>query len=270
MSGQSNPRGYRSEQRRFKGLDMTAQKWCDVPDLPALKKDSEWNTALKGLEFFQGVILPELEPTPAEVAFLVADAGRTSMVLHWVVKKKWLSKHKIPFIRGVGKLYEPEGDFWYWLLELCIQCHLTSWGKPYRNASHWYSCLFWERKLPNIEYAVFGISSQNTNEYTTGMEAYRKNEQAIVGLLRKGENPFSARFNLHHCCLMQASIEMANSSDRFRSQYWRKFLAAYSKWINSLKNFNFISVETKNGTKRLVAQKGQGKHKVTLPLHDLE
>lgn len=248
---------------------MTTREWIDIPSLPTLKNEPEWDTALKGIEIFQCIILRELEP--AEIAFLEGDAGKWVMVFHWVIKKKWLSKHKIPFIRGLGKLYEPEGNFWYWLLEICIQCHSTSWGIPYRNASHWYSCLFWERKHPNIEYIVSGISKQDTNKYPSGREAYRKNEQAIVGALRKGENPLDARLIRHHCCLMQASIEMAELSDRFRSQYWRKFLAAYSKWIDSLKNFNFVSIETKKETIRLAEQDGRGKHKKTIPLpNDLE
>lgn len=242
---------------------MNKLLWVNAPDLPTLKKDLEWNTALKGIELFQTISLDNFEP--AIEAYFVADAGRFQMVLHWVIKKKWLSKHKIPFMRSVGQLYEPEGDLWYWILELCIQCHATKFGNSYRNSSHWYSCLFWEIKLPNIEYCLSRTQKQETTTYADGMTKYRKNHQQIVGFLRKLENHFNVAIEPHHYRLMQASIEMADTSDRFRKQYWYKFLAAYSKWIEALKKFNFISVENHRGDERLVAQVGRGKFKKTLP-----
>lgn len=97
------------------------------------------------------------------------------------------------------------------------------------------------------------------------MTKYRKNHQQIVGFLRKLENPFNVAIEPHHYRLMQASIEMADTSDRFRKQYWYNFLAAYSTWIEALKKFNFISVENHRGDERLVAQVGRGKFKKTLP-----
>jgi hypothetical protein len=242
---------------------MNKLSWVNAPDLPTLKKDPEWNTALKGIEVFQTILLGNLEP--ATEAYFVADAGRFQMVLHWVIKKKWLSKHKIPFMRSVGKLYEPEGDLWYWILELCIQCHATKFGNFYRNASHWYSGLFWEVKLPNIEYCISHSQKQETTTHPNGMTEYRKNHQQTVGFLRKLENPFNVAIEPHHYRLMQASIEMTETSDRFREQYWYKFLAAYSKWIEALKKFNFISVKNYRGVERLVAQEGRGKFKKTLP-----
>ncbi|MDJ0571503.1 MAG: hypothetical protein QNJ53_20985 [Pleurocapsa sp. MO_192.B19] len=236
------------------------REWVYVPRLPRLKKDPVWDTCFDLLQ------TPHYQPyrklLPCEQLSLECREGRWLIVFHWVIKKKWLSKHKIPTRQ---KKYEPEGEFWFWILELCLQLHSTKWGKPYENAADWFSWIVYERRLPDWEALFPELKQSNSDEKPIGRitkTKFKENEQLISGDLRQGKNPWHPEFNPHHYSIISAALEMSEYSDRFHNQFWKKFLAAYSGWIKSLAHFNFVFLKNN----QLVMQEGRGQFTSVLPL----
>lgn len=242
-----------------------------IDQLPSIETEAEkWDLCFREIQSINKLKLPR-GLTPSEKTFLLQEEAKWLLVLHWVARKKWISNHRIPYRKRIGNFYEPEGNLWYWFLELCIQCHSSNWGKHYVDASDWYKNLILERMLPNYAYASFEGSLEEEIELfdCRGKENYLSNEKGIIGDLRRNINPWHPTINKHHYRLMQACIEQKDTSDIFRKNYWNKFKAAYSRWISALagKEFQFVKFqhEANLDTRKIVMNNGRGKHRLKLP-----
>ncbi len=100
-----------------------------------------------------------LQPLIPSVRFKPAIELRMSnveadwqIVLHWVVRKKWNPRLKIPVPCKVALLYERWGELMFRALELCIQCHNASHpaSQYYRNPSDWYLQLIIEARSHDL------------------------------------------------------------------------------------------------------------------------
>ena len=109
----------------------TIAKTQAVPDLPVIKHESSFDDMFRALMRFDISAGDALEQKAFELI-----AGRWMLWLHWCVKKKWYSKHKIPTSPRFQKLYEPYGEVLHRTLELCIQCHTKNSG--YADAAEWF------------------------------------------------------------------------------------------------------------------------------------
>jgi len=229
-------------------------KWIDISRLPKIPRETDWNVTFCLLQN-PTFTFPE-NLSPAQQALLELSEGELLLIMHWVIKKKWISRHKIPFPRKAQALYEPKGDYWFWILELCLQLHPTEFGQKYRNAGEWFCWLIHEQRQVN------GAGVVNDKIRKGGQkEAIRQNYQSISGKLRRGENPFNQESTPHHWLLAEAGLSLAEVSDRFDQQYWKKFKAALSK-VSKLDGFDYVWI----GEEKLCAQGGRGKHVVSIDL----
>lgn len=86
------------------------------------------------------------KPSEGELALIYYRANAWEIALHWVIKKKWNKKHKIPTKRSLAKRLEPKGEFLRQILLLCEGCHAKQEAVPtnipYPNAAHWFCLVF--------------------------------------------------------------------------------------------------------------------------------
>lgn len=250
-------------------------KWILVDPLPKLESFQEWDTQFDLLQNTT-YSLPRIL-TKGEWLFLLGNEAKWLLILHWVIKKKWISKHKIPVKRALANLYEPAGLLWFHFLELCIQCHSLHSDGNYRNAAEWFGFLIKERKLSILEYIFIqeqkeaddknrkqGVRPLNKNTQqthrviaTSKVEFIDKN-QYISKCLRKEINPFDPNHDTHHYRLIQACLELSHRSDTFRQKFWKDFLGSYSAFIESFRNPDISFTYIEKGVYR--TRNGRGKH----------
>jgi hypothetical protein len=247
--------------------------WTLVPALPSLP-ETAWNTWFKKLQ--DPIYEIPYKLTPTEKFLLSMLEAEWLIIFHFIIRKKWLNKHKIPIKPREVKLFEPKGTYWYWLLELCIQLHITKSGNAYYNAGHWFFLLVNERRGANIK-AFDSVSQhckieehqepqkqENSNKAWIGEKnSVIAAEQRFIGALRKSENPFHPDCYPHHYRLMESALEMKDFSNEFRANFWRPFMNAYSGWIKSIRS-NFDSCAAIG--EKVVIQNGRGKHKIPVEI----
>ena len=228
-----------------------------VPALPSLNLE-DWDTCFYLLE--NPIFELPCCLSPAEKKLLAMLEAEWLIVFHWVIKKKWLKKHKIPIKPKPAKLFEPKATYWYWVLELCIQLHTFQKDSTYKNAGDWFKALVNERKSINLASFDSIVELEETEErksaWSGEKESVIKAEKHLIGALRKSENPFDASFYPHHYNLFQTALQLKDTSDQFRGEFWNPFLTAYSQWIESLRA-NFASCHAVG--ENILVQKGQGK-----------
>jgi len=246
-------------------MSKTKIKYIDPPPITG---NSEWDLFVeKTIARNRFVFTHKLDSS--EKTYLLELEAKLYIILHWVTKKKWNKKHKIPYPKTSGKDYEKEGVLWYWILELCIQCHSSQWGNRYSNAYEWCRSLILERTYPDI--MLIG-SSDLQKEW---QEIFRcesstdfvLNEQSISGILRKGANPWHPVICKHHHHLIQACLQEQDRSDIFREKYWKPFLNHYSQWISFIRNspkVRWVKLNYEKETPRIITSSGRGRGKLRI------
>lgn len=239
-----------------------------IDRVPILKKDPQWNFALQVVQC--PTVLTAL--SPEQQTAIEVFSGKWLLFLHWVIKKKWISKHKVPISPKYVKFYEPKGEQLYRILEMCIQCHSTPWGAHYSNAAQWFSAIVATERGMEIDYVL------NESEKAKGKEGNGKTKDnrvykndmlyhhwEVIKILQYAGNdviktpmkkPYSPNEMPHHYCLIEAASDLARNSDIFKKQFWNPYLAAYRKWIVSLNDPFWQAVWVDQG--KLKAKLGRG------------
>jgi hypothetical protein len=177
------------------------------------------------------------------------------IALHWVVRKKWNPCLKIPVPEDKAELYEPWGELMFRALELCIQCHKASHpaSQYYRNPSDWYLQLIIEARAHDL-CAVIANQSPGKKRFIT-------DRYWIIKELKALRNPANPKTSPHFYRLMEASLEL-EKQDEFNSNYWRPYLSACSKWIQSLEKKT--CQETFVQKNKIVRRTGRGRGTLTM------
>ncbi len=195
--------------------------------------------------------------SPSEELAVSLISGKWLLHLHWVVKKKWIKKHKIPITPQYAKKYEPKGTYLFRLLKLCIELHwISHWGKAnYNDAGHWFASLVEVERGSEIDYV---INSNVTNIHISKNDM-KEVHRSILKSLSESEpkNPFDFEVMPHHYRLMQAAIE-AQNLDIFVDQYWTPFLKAYRAWVRSLDDPYWGAMFIENDKVKVRAGKRKG------------
>lgn len=228
-----------------------------VPALPSLSL-KDWDTCFNLLE--SPIFELPCSLSPAEKKLLAMLEAEWLIVFHWVIKKKWLKKHKIPIKPKQAKLFEPKATYWYWVLELCIQLHTFQKDSTYKNAGDWYKELVNERRAINLEsfdsIIELGDVENSKRAWLGEKQSVIEAEKRLIGALRQSTNPFNAKSYPHHHSLFKLALRLKNRSEQFRRDFWQPFLSAYSKWIESLRT-NFASCHAVGAN--ILVQQGRGK-----------
>jgi hypothetical protein len=153
--------------------------------------DTVWALAINSV---QKPFVPLLIPNPLVEKHLAINEALWIVALHWVFRKKWCKRHKIPANRAATKAVEPLGELLFRILELCIQCHavLPAGSNPYGNAAVWFDLIVWETKRGDFaEILSPHESGQGKNKHA------RKIWKDVKSLKEDWENPNAPESDPH-------------------------------------------------------------------------
>lgn len=180
--------------------------------------------------------------------------------IEWLVKKKWIPRQKVSGNRSAIKAVEPLGELLYRILEVCIQSHgFSPASAPYRNAAHWFQSVAFEMKRFD-----FNELTSKSERKGTGKKQYVKSVRDDIKALKERKNPNDPETDPASFALTEAGFAMADTSDRFDTDYWKPLIRAYSAWATELdknSNWEYLHV-TEQGV--LIGQGGQGRGKIVL------
>ena len=243
-------------------MPIPKKKIVLIETIPTTYIDSEW---VSTFEKAQQIVLPvyclkDID-NRALRKFIKVETARWRIILHWVVKKKWCSKLKIPDSRKIAKSFEATGEHFKQVLELCIQLHpVSKYGHLYSNARNWFSQIINEVRTAEILAFVERNRTGNEGEAQIAKETCSN----ISGSLRGCEpkNPFCSEAEPHIWRLIESAIEMADKSDLFDKTYWKDFKKSLAD-INKKRKEGGSLTLIENDDGGLSACLGQGRGKIT-------
>jgi hypothetical protein len=191
-----------------------------------------------------------------------------SVSLHWLYRKKWNSKHKVPGNRKISSAVEPFGELLRALLEVAIQCHAigTPGSKRYPHACDWFRLA-----APELRLICLGEARSKT-ELVTDLRHF-------LAKLKDFQNPFPQNCFPNLSALVDDGISLAGQSNIFHNSYWRGlqklkpndgrsrgFMFSFSKWITELQTNPTWKNVSVTSTDDVVAQMGRGREAMTLKI----
>lgn len=194
-----------------------------------------WNPVLTSLQ--KPYI--RLEATPANLGQAIAITETYWVVAtHWLYKKKWNSKHRIPYKRDLVRLCEPMGNLLLSILNLTVELHaIHPLGRHYANAAMWFDCVYWEMKNEGLADLLELTDCRGKDDRVRGIRRHLKS-------YKNGGNPHDSEHEPHTWRLIQAALEVNGSQSfpTFSKKIWngvRKgktlgFIHAYSAWARAL------------------------------------
>jgi hypothetical protein len=176
--------------------------------------------------------------------------------LHWVYKLKWGGKgYKIPFKKNLASVVELHGTAMFRLLNLCEQCHpFQKYG--YESGLAWF---FWIINTDLIPQS-YAHNRTKTDRVSSGWQE--------ISTLKENRNPFDLETERHLWRVIEQSTKMTNTP-KFEEDYWKPFIAAYSRWISALKSPDWKTVVLDGDDIRIKPGRGKGTIKLTQNLKSL-
>jgi hypothetical protein len=192
------------------------QKRLPVPRLPFDQPDNEeFRLALHSSRVQicdKGESWTEGQARAAE--FL--DAG-WELVLHWVHKLKWNSRHKIPVKRGratkSAQLLKPLAQVCVAWINLCMELHVLGFGRQYKNAGEWFKAICWEIKQ-DIYSAVFHRKEGSILDGKT-----KRDLAAIIG--NGAINPFDPEHQPAQWAAADAVLAIKTTHPDIFREFWK-------------------------------------------------
>lgn len=229
-------------------------KVIEIPPIPIDAKTIKppWDDALDSVQKWY----PDIACSEAQAQHLRINEVIYIIGLHWLYRKKYSSKHKIPGKLKHRQACEPLGDFLYQLLNLCSELHTVS-PEGYINAGEWFKKVVFEMRLGDVQAILSDDEGGGKTKYVD--EVIRRE----IAQLRDRENPFDASTSPHTHKLVDAAIGLTNRSDIFLKKHYSPLIQAYTSWARELREnatFEYLLVEGE----KLVAKRGKGKAKIPI------
>lgn len=151
-----------------------AIKVFDMPSVDTSAIAPPWDEAIASL---QQIIFVLPSQTEADKQFaLLVDADCTA-ALHWLYKKKWNKRFRLPYPREIAKKSEPLGDIFLGVLNLCESLHTIGLGSEYRNAGQWFYAVACDLKALWLEQAATSSSTAADLKFIRDLtKSYREEE----------------------------------------------------------------------------------------------
>lgn len=222
------------------------------------------------------------KPNNGEIALILYRVRAWNIALHWVIKKEWNTKHKIPTKRCLAKGYESKGEFLRQILLLCERCHTlqkeVSIDIPYPNAACWFGLVFWELIISEMASAVVPEQSTSPREKRVDSPkqnpAYRKKRiqiqeetDEVMQLQSNYQNPVkgdvegvTAIFKL-----FEVAIALAEKPNVFREKYLKPLLNAWKAQIKVKEDSGMGLVIREDDKVYIQLGKGRGKRILSCP-----
>ena len=222
-------------------------------------EDKDWITAFDSIQ--SSIVFLDSTDEAVKKASSITDTHWV-LALHWVYKKKWNPKHKMPCKRDTAKKIEPLGNLFLSILNLCEALHTIGHGQEYRNAGLWFAAVLLETK--NQDFADF-LGLTNKNSLDASIKSIRKE----LSCYRDGCNPHDKNKDINTWRLIDGALKVAvsNKYPQIANELWRGvrakenpgFLHAYSAWAAALESKNYQRMTLKNGKLVALVKKEKGK-----------
>jgi len=237
-----------------------------VPNIPSIN-DRGWNSALVQI---QQPFLRLGKFDDAIETLIQAQEGLWTIILHWVIRKKWNEKHKIPGDRVRNKDYEALGALYFWILELCIQVHAFE-RSGYLSAAEWFACII-KHERDGAYRTIFEVASgARTSPSKTEISNYLAEKASALKKFKypydppEFWNPYDSEKDPHMHKLIAAATRYAETASNFRKQYWKPFVATFSAWAEEFSRPVWNIRYAKDGN--LYRTSGKGRNQgITIPL----
>lgn len=201
-----------------------------IEAIPLLDED-DWDPAFTQIHQMR----PSIPLNEVERRAFGLVAGRWITELHWVIRKKWSSKHKIPVSPRYVKSYEPGGEVLYRLLELCAQVHIVGRGSEYPNAGQWFAEICMEAMNEEIKDVI--LPNRNpTVSLPKKIDFIRETGRRIAWMsMKEPKNPINPATHFHLWQLIEHCLQLRLKSDRFETNFWKPYLKSLREFERSLK-----------------------------------
>lgn len=232
----------------------------EVPNIPLID-DRAWNSALVQI---QQPFLRLGKFDDAVETQILSLQGHWTIILHWVIRKKWQKKHKIPGNKASNKGYEPLGELYFRILELCIQVHpYDCFG--YLSASDWFTRIITHER--NAAYQMIFTIASGARESPTKTEVSNNFHQLAVALNKfrypydpqAFSNPYDPVEDPHMYRLIASAVQYGETADRFRDDYWKPLATAFDLWAKDFSKSIWNVRYAKDGTLKHTSSQGRNR-----------
>lgn len=203
------------------------------------------------------------------------------LALHLLVKKDWISKHRVPYPRAMQKLYKPKAEVFSHLFKLIERC--LSWRKnvylplyqlTIADTSTWFFLILFEWTRCDILASClssFESESSSTIDTYKGRkkQALNSEKRAFITKLDRLDDSFTDYPFLGNATteLYRTAIEMSGQFDQFRKQCWKRYINALRDELKSKSSpewsVGYVELD------KFKAQLGSGRRELVLTLPQL-
>lgn len=220
-------------------------------------KLSDWKSFEIGSRTDSIYVSPEFQDNSY---LILAISNKWLIARKWLIQEEWNSKTVVHPIKKIRDAHKPIGDLliWYWrLAERCYSWQESSDTslKVFENAGRLFSRIFVEIVAMDLAHA---FCPPEHNYYNNRKMGWLEIERERLRKLKNGENPFNKY--VQACglkMLIDCAIYLANSSDQFEKKLWKKYLNAYSQYIQQLNKPEWGRLYVEKG--KCYIQSGQGR-----------
>lgn len=246
------------------------QRIQEVPNIPQVD-DKAWNLTLTQVQ--QPFTRLGKFDDAIETQILSLQ-GNWCIILHWIIRKKWRKKHKIPGDRARNKDFEPLGELYYRILQLCIEVHPFDPG-GYASAADWFRRIITSERDDAYK-LIFAVACRARKPPTKTDVASEFARKAVA--LKRFRYPFDVREFANPYCpveephmnkLIASAVRIAETEDLFRDNYWTPFVDATDTWAREFTKPAWNVQYALNGKLFRTSSRGRNKG-VAMPLPSAE
>lgn len=183
-----------------------------------------------------------INPPPERL--LTALDVDSALFVHWIYKKHWNEKHKLPWMKKESReALDKEGELGFQILRLCLG--LAGYENSDTAALRW-GAIFIEGRILGLRKVYEILPSKETNQVNlSGASSIKKidkrnlkqhlqEKSKKLGDKTDPSNPFAPTKLPQFSSLIEDAIAKEKQNTAFKNSYWRPFTKAYSSWANSV------------------------------------
>lgn len=159
------------------------------------------------------------------------------VVVHWIYKKRWNPKHKIPANRVLVKNLEPLGDLYVSLLDLCNAVYELETILGFQCIGY---VLWFEKIILEIRHSELRVRLPNIENIKTKEEGY-KEDYKVLEKIKNFKNPINKTTQPNYHNLLEKAFYLIKTKryENLEKNQWKNFINAYSNYLKSTKTYKY-------------------------------
>lgn len=202
---------------------------------------------------------------PSEIAaripeeYLRRNADEIQAAIHWVIRLKWNSKHKVPGRRAFVTEVKPTGEWLKTLLNLCMEAQtllgLANRTVRFNDAAEWFTAIIQELLYLGKQTVIVNLyPPANPDAAMQKVQASPAKKRSEIDLLNAAcsgfkdlSRPTDGVGKLAFADLVSTAKLLAEENDLFRKQVYMPFCAALRAMIAAMSGAKFASLGFEDG-----------------------